>query len=239
MSDDVFSQMAAALNGHGVTDAEGEITGEGETPVSEPAAEDQITPETESAQETPAESEETVPTEETETEQQIAEDESGKKYVPKERFDKVWARMREAERKATENTKTPGQSVAPHNAPIEYPQTPVNKTDALEVEILKGKYPQFDPESKSYSPVLDQLGAEVFAANPGLTRIQAAQEAMRLAQGLTSEVSGVRAEARTVKAEQSDRGITTRVTSSRSTAPNVDEMSTAEMEVYLKKNGQW
>ena len=62
---------------------------------------------------------------------------------------------------------------------------------------------------------------------------------MRLAQGLTSEVSGVRAEARTVKAEQSDRGITTRVTSSRSTASNVDEMSTAEMEVYLKKNGQW
>lgn len=240
-----IDELAAALDGHQVTDEEGQVQDETETSLEKPATpEAQTTVEETATAEKPAETPKPAPKAEEEgTEPELAVDETGKRYIPKDRFDKVYGKAKAAERKLAELEQQlaqsqPGQQ--PTQAkPSQTQDTPIDKTEALEVEILKGKLPQFDPESDQYDPDLDQLGAEIFRANPNITRIEAARRAVSYQRKLVKDMAQVTAEARTVKAIQSDQGITSRVSSRSTTQVDLNSMSESEMEKYLKENGAW
>jgi len=242
MSDDMMTQLAENLNDHQVTDDEGQIA-ETDTANETPALEEQTT-ETEPAQgDTPA-----TPPEEHEDEEQVAEDDSGKKYVPKNRFDKVYGKMKELERKL-QNPLPPvelpplaPQSKQPSGKPVK-----VDKTDQLETELLFTTLPQFDPmpdaygrpTNPEYNPVLDQMAFEIYSSRPGITKIAAGRLALQRAKQLSGQIEGVRSEARAVKSQQSDGGITTRVSSRGSSQVDPDKMSDQELESYLRSTGQW
>lgn len=240
MNNDLIADLAATLDGHQVTNEEGNIeeTTSSTDQTADPA---QNTTEEESTQSTEKSAEsktEVTHTEEEETEPNAVEDESGKRYVPEKRFKEVYAKAKEAERKYKDmeaqmllnpQARQPQQQVA---------SAPVAKEDLLEIEILKGKLPQFDQDSPEYSEELDTIGSEIYRANPGITRIEAAKRAIKFAENIAAKVSNTKLEARVVKTLQSDQGLTSRVGREPST-PNTDNMSEKEMEVYLKANGLW
>lgn len=245
--------MAAALNGHQITDENGEATQEEQETSSEESAatETQTTEQQTAMAEKPVETEaEAIPAEAEESESELAEDATGKRYVPEKRFKEVYGKAKAEERARLEEQKkrealevallqiqtgqvNPTMPVQPNVA------SQVDRTTSLEVELLKGKLPQFDPESPNYSEALDKLGAKIFAANPGITRLDAAKEAMKMANELTSQVANVKAEARLIKSIQSDQGITNRATRVTSTTPDIDKMDDKQLESYLKANGMW
>jgi hypothetical protein len=238
-----LQDLAAVFNGRQVTDDEGNVADETDTSVEKPAApEAQTTVEESASAEKPTGSKsEDSRSKDKDTENELAEDETGKRYVPEDRFKEVYGKAKAKEREAEEyrrELEKLRQGVVP-NQPAAVNPAPVDKTEALEIELLKGKLPQFDPESDKYSPELDQLGAEIFKANPGITRLEAARRAMNYAQKVAMKVEGVRTEARAVKSLQSDQGITSRVQSRDAGQPDFDKMSEAEIENYLRRTGQW
>lgn len=227
MADDAFNLDALNMQ---VTDDNGQpAAGETVTPPEEPIKPEEKTPEEEP---TPAEK----PHPPQEDEEQPVEDETGKRYVPEERFKKVYGKAKEAEREL-ERLKQQIQSQQPAAKPGKQPT--VDKTEVLEVELLKGKLPQFDPESDQYSPELDELGATIFGANPGISRMEAARRAIKMVEKLATKTNEIKQEARTIKSLQSDQGITTRVISRESSSPDPDKMTEKEKEDWLKANGQW
>lgn len=242
-----LEELAAALDSHQVTDEQGQIEEE-ETSQEDTATFETKTPEEDSVTaEKSAEPEdeatkalddgdendvEDIPTSE------HAEDEAGNRYIPEKRFKDIYGKWKAAERKLQESQKAqPAQG----NAPIASAATPqpLDKTEALEIEMLFTKMPEFDPESESYSPDLDRLGAKLLAANPGYTRLQAAREAKALASKFASATANEVAQARAVKASQADQGITNRVVSRQASTPDPDNMTLEEKEAYLKSIGQW
>lgn len=240
-----INDLAAALDGHQVTDEQGQVPVETDTTVENPAApEAQTTVDETAPAEKPTEPTKPAPKAEEEgTENELAVDDAGKRYIPEDRFNKVYGKAKANERENAElkqQLEQLRQGQTPTQARPQVEQViPVDRTEALEVEILKGKLPQFDPESESYDPDLDQLGAEIFKANPGITRMDAARKALNFQNKLVKEVAVVKAEARTVKAIQSDQGITSHVTNRGSSQVNTDSMSVGELENYLKQTGQW
>lgn len=239
-----LEELAAALNGHQVTDEDGALTaGESDTPAGDTAAPEMKTTDEESARaEKSADTEETAPQAADEVnETELAEDESGKRYVPKSRFDKVYGKAKQLERDLeAERLRKAAQAPASTPAPLPAPfEQPTDKTEVLEVELLKSKLPQFDPDSDQYDRELDALGAEVYRANPGITRIEAARRAASYAKSLTKKIAEARAEARTVKAVQSDQGITSRVSSRGETTVDPDRMTLEQKEEWLRANGEW
>lgn len=235
--------IADALN-HQVTDEEGKIVAEETAP--EEAAPQEQTPVEESATAEKSEDEPSPPKEEAKSENEpdmvpTAEDETGKRYVPESRFKEVYAKWKEAERKARE------QGVAPPREPIQAPVglKPETKTDALEIELLRSTLPQFNQESPDYSRDIDELGFSIWQGSknakgePTMTRLEAARKALLVAKKITSKVAEIKGEARSVKAQQSDQGITTRVTSREATKLDPDKMTLEEMEEWLKANGSW
>lgn len=190
-------------------------------PVEEPAREEK-----------PAEESKPEPKPADEDSETIAEDESGKRYVPEKRFNQVYAKLKAFERGEAQ-VRQPTQPTQPVEK-----QTPTDPNTALEVEILTIRYPQFDPNSDKYDQTLDRIGSEIYRANPGITRTEAARRALALQSELVEKVSSEKAQARLVKLNQSDSGITTRA-QNKETSINPDDMSLEEMESYLKKNGSW
>ena len=236
-----IDDLAASLNDHQVTDEEGNIA---EDTAQEDSAPQEQTPVEEDATAEKSADKETPPKEEPISENdkdqpdlvETAADETGKRYVPESRFKEVYAKWKEAERKQTEKpvAQRPSQALKP-----------ADKADALEIEFLKGTVPQFNPESKEYNPEIDQMGFEIWKAssdakgNPTITRLEAARKALSRAKKITSEVAEVKSEARTVKAQQSDQGITNRVLNREGTKPDPDKMTLEEKEEWLKSNGNW
>ena len=229
-----------------MTDENGQVIEENETPQEEPAASNEKTTEEEVAQgDTPAESEaeETPPEADEDEIVTVATDESGEGYVPISRFKKVYGKGKAAEREneelKTEIQRLKSQGYTPKQAK-QIAEAPIDKTDKVEIELLRATLPQFNPESDIYSKELDQMGFDKYKANPGITRIEAAKMALETAKQLRNKVAKIEEGARTVKSQQSDQGITSRVSSHKPTSdvPGEDA-SDEEMEKWLRAKGKW
>lgn len=230
-----FDQLAAAFNNHQVTDEEGQIFAE-ETATDESAAQETNTEEETVTAEKSEEGIATEPKKEAKTtenaeEAELAEDESGKRYVPEKKFKKTYAEKKQLERELQE-LKTRLQTT-------EVTQTQSVVSPDVETELLYVAMPQFNPNSDQYNKKLDDLGGAMFRANPGITKVEAARRALRIASELTSDQARIVSEARTIKAQQSDQGITSRVVSRSTQAVDPERMTLQEKEAYLKANGQW
>lgn len=238
-----LDDLAAALDNHKVTDDQGQIAGE-ETPPEESAPQEQTPVEDDATAEKPA-GEEVPPKEEPKPENEpemveLASDDAGKRYVPESRFKEVYAKMKDLERKA--QTAPPVAEITP-KPPVGY--KPSDKADALEVELLRTTVPQFNPESTEYSREIDELGFSLYEGskdpkgNYTMTRLEAGRRALQMAKKITSKVADLKVEARTVKAQQSDQGITNRVLNREGTKLDPEKMSLEEKEAWLKANGYW
>lgn len=244
---DSLDHLKAELDGLSLTGSDGESLPVNETQEEDAATSEEKTTEEESATvEKPEESTEEAPKDsgddsENDDESQLAEDDSGKRYVPESRFKKVYGQMKEYERRVKEIESSKTTQERSSNEPSESRKTPerVDRTDMLEIEMLRTQMPEFDPSSDSYSRELDELGADIFTANPGISRIEAARRAKERASRITKAFARATSEARAEKSEQSDRGITTRVTSRAASEPDPDSMSLEEKEAYLKEHGAW
>lgn len=248
----VLEQMAAALDGHQITDDRGNVT-EGEEPSEETtAAPEEKTPveETPTA-EKPADSDE-APSQEAKSddENELGVDDAGKRYVPEKRFKDVYGKYKATEReldalraKATE-VPAPKQSATKASKTPETQNAVPDKADVLE---LKMTLPQFDPKTDEngtptnpdYSPELDELGFRIWKSDPNLSLVDAGKMAIQYAKKLAHDTARVKEEAKLVKSIQSDQGITGRGGQRPAGTPDVDNMSDQEMEAYLKANGQW
>ncbi len=232
---DNIKDLKDAFNEHSITDGNGQIA---ETPATaEVPAEEQTTI---TEPEAPAQTKEEQPAQETaETDPDVAEDEDGKKYVPKRRFDEVYAKWKEAERaKSTQS------------APPTPPMSGINpdRSALLETELLHQTLPQFNPSSPEYSDVLDEMGSEIYQSSfrfdpttqtvqPTITKLEAARRALDRAKRLGGTQDKIRAEVRVVKSQQSDSGFTS--ASKKVAEKSLDDMSLEEKEAYLKKTGNW
>lgn len=236
--DDPFKQVADALQNHQVTDEEGAIMPE-TTDIETTTAQEENTIEEVASSETSAETESTAPKAEDDgTEPNSAIDEIGRRYVPEKRFKEVYAKQKELERELEKAKAQP--SVVTPQVPNQQPSVGVDKSTALELELLKTTLPQFNPDSAEYDSELDRLGAQIYNANPGITMIEAGRRALATAKALTRKQAQVVAEARAVKSEQSDQGTTGRARSKGQVeTPDVKKMTLDEMEEWLKSNGQW
>lgn len=232
-----MTQLMDAMNGHSITDENGQLA---ETPANDelPVEEKPTVTETEN-EETPK-----TPEQETaETEPEEAVDEDGKKYVPKKRFDEVYAKWKEAERSKASDK----QSASPTpSANIQSINT--DRASMLETEILNQTLPQFNPNSPEYSKVLDEMGAEIYQSSfrydqstgqilPTITKLEAARRAIGRAKDLMGTQEQARKEARIVKTQQSDSGITN--TNRKVAEKKPEDMSLEEKEAYLKSVGAW
>jgi len=242
--DDPMKKVADALNDHQITDDDGLLNKADDT-----AEEKSTTPETNTVDDTAsseksAEAESTAPKAEEEvTEPNFAEDEAGRRYVPEKRFKEVYAKQKETERLLAAEKANRSQGVSQQTVLPQQPQVAnqgVDRNTAVELDLLKLALPQFNPDSTEYDPELDKLGAQIYSANPGITMTEAGRRALATAKALTSKQAQVVAEARAVKSQQSDQGITSRVRSNGAAeTPDPDKMSLEQMEDYLKSNGQW
>lgn len=241
----VIDEVAATLDGYQMTDEEGEIE-EDETSSDDSANQEENTLEnTSTAEKSEEEDEEDTQSSEDDSESgddpEHGVDEKGRRYVPEKRFKEVYRKAKEAERraKALEAERLLNQPQAKKSKDVTIPE--VDRTELLEVEILKGKLPQFDPDSDDYSPELDELGGEIFRANPGITRLESARRAIDMSKKLASTTAQIKAEARAIKSDQSDQGITNRAATTGRDANDMpgEDASDAELERWLKANGQW
>jgi len=232
-----IDELAASLNDHQVTDDEGKIEAEEtaqeesapqeQTPVEEPATEEANPPKEEAKSEDKTDEPDLVET---------AADETGKRYVPEARFKEVYAKWKEAERNKVEKPFVPEPKTA---------YKPTDKADALEMELLRTTLPQFNPDHSDYSREVDELGYALYEGskdskgNHTMTRIEAGRRAIAMSKKITSKAVEIRSEARTVKAQQSDQGITNRVLNRDSAKVDPDKMTLEEKEEWLKSQGLW
>lgn len=228
-----LADLAAAFGNHQITDDEGKLADDTADQIT--ATDETNDFEEPATAEKPADEKSVSQDDEDSDETELAVDDKGKRYIPEKRLKKETAKRREAERKAAELEQRLLQNQPVRQEAVEL-QRP---TDDVESEVLFSKYPQFDPESSEYSRGLDKLGLEIYKANPGISRLRAARLAIERAKELTQDSAKVLAEARSVKALQSDQGITSRVVSRGTTQVDPDKMSLQEKEEWLKANGMW
>jgi hypothetical protein len=233
-----LQDLAAALDDHQVTDDEGQVAGENETSQEAPAA-----TETKTTEHTDAQEQKTQTSQDEPDVTEVASDETGKRYVPESRFKEVYRRQKELEPQLAQHAKPTNAVLQEIDRVAAKTQTAPSKTpdkaEQLEVEMLKSTMPQFDQESDQYDPDLDAIGSTYYNANPGITRLQAARWAINQVSRIAKKEAAARTEARTVKAIQSDQGITSRVGSRNSGTPNPDTMTLEQKEQWLKENGAW
>lgn len=239
-----FDQMAAALNDHQVTDEEGQLA-EG-TATEDTASQETNTKEEIATPEKAQESEDLSSQDESEDDEIPAVDDLGKRYIPEKRFKKETAKRREAERLAEQKAKeaealkalisnqTPDKVVQTGNEP-----QPDSNLDRLELRMVFKDYPQFNPTSEEYNQDLDALAGDIRRANPSMSVSEAAEKAISFAKKLSSDQIKVAREARAVKAQQSDQGITSRVLQRSGQTPDPDKMTLEEKEEWLRDNGMW
>jgi hypothetical protein len=238
MSDnDMAQQLAAALDGHDVTSEDGDVV-ESDTTSEESAPAEQTTEDESAEVESTATNDVPAPkAEEAEVESDLAQDESGKRYVPQERFDKIYGKQKATERELEALRQQLASNSVLNQAKTGKGQTTkIDKADILE---LKMTLPQFNPGSSEYDEDLDTLGLQIHRANPGISPLQAGYLAIETAKKIAGKVNGVKQEARAVKSLQSDQGITSRVVSRQATKEDPDKMSASELETYMKRNGMW
>jgi hypothetical protein len=232
-----IDDLAQAMNRQ-VTDDDGQLAENETLQEEEPTSEQQTAVEEDAQAEKPAEPE----SEETQSKEEgdeidlveLASDETGKRYVPESRFKEVYGKMKALER---------AQKEPKPKEPIQQPSVdlkPIDKTDQVEIELLRATLPQFNPDGDKYSRELDELGFAIYKAQPGISRIEAARKAVQMAKKIQSQKAEVEQEVRAVKSQQSDQGITSRV-SSKGATTNVpgEDASDKEIEEWLKANGQW
>jgi len=249
LSDDKtrLDELADALNNHQITDEEGEIIEE-QNSNEESATQEEDTVEKEATAEKSAEPKEESThdeSEESENEPEMVEtasDETGKRYVPESRFKEVYAKWKKAQRDA-KSTRTELPKVS---GPAETkPALHLNKTDALEVELLKSTLPQFNPDSDSYDSDIDELGYSLYESSKdatgkySITRLEAGRRAIRMAKQLSGKIAKEQTEAKSVKAQQSDRGIANRVLTRETEKLDPEKMTLEEKEEWLKANNLW
>jgi hypothetical protein len=83
------------------------------------------------------------------------------------------------------------------------------------------------------------MGSKDAKGNPTMTRIEAGRKALNMTKKITSKVVEIKSEARSVKAQQSDQGITNRVLNRDSNKIDPDKMTLEEKEEWLKAQGDW
>ncbi len=233
------SLLAAALNGHSITDQEGEIA---EDTASEESATQETNTDFDTAPSEKTAEEEFAPSQDADEsdETNLAVDDSGKRYIPEKRFKKTYAEKKQLERE-NEALKALVTSTIPagnNNQPASTQTSSNPDLDRLELKMVFKEYPQFNPNSDDYSPEIDKLAGNLRRAN-NLSVSEAAEEAMKMVKKFTSDQVQVAREARTVKALQSDQGITSRVTNRQPSTVDFDSLSLEQKEQYLKDNGQW
>lgn len=218
-----IDDLAAALNNHQVTDEDGQVSS-----ASAPEQVDSL-------------ESESVPTEEVQEEPKLqeqepeeAEDDQGRKYIPAKRFEKVYGQKKALERELASLR----QQV--QKEPEKVPEQALDRTQALEMELLFDKYPEFNPNDDKYSPELDALAGKFVQANPSLSALQAAREAKEFAKRIGSKQAGIQQESIMVKRAVSDNGIAGRPQKV-STQPEIDiaTASADDLERYLKQTGNW
>lgn len=239
----MIDDLAAAFDGHQVTDEDGSILDEG-TSLEESAPSQEQTAEEETAEvETTAEPEPEAPQAEEEDPESVAEDDSGRRYIPEKRFSKVYGELKQTQREL-EALKSLRSNPQMANATQSKTQK-ADKVDiaaSIETELLLDKYPQFDPNSADYSLELDQTAFDIWRANKdsGMTRLQAAREAVSRASKLTEGIRTTRVSNLAQKSQLADSGIASRAVSSKpSQSVDVNKMSETEMEEYLRSTGNW
>lgn len=221
-----IDDLAAALNDHQITDDQGEIA-------SDSAAEDVVDSST-------SEVEEENQTQDSQVEVEVsdeAEDESGEKYIPKKRFDKVYGEMKSYERelevlRSRETTETPAAQTQRE------PYVPDKHLLNLEMEIVRDKYPEFDPQGEAYSEEIDWLAAKLVQADPSLSPLAAARQAREQAKKFARR-GEAKEDVRVVKRAVSDSGIAGRASQPTEPQLDVNSMSVEDMERYLKQTGNW
>lgn len=233
------SLLAAALNGHSITDSEGQIA---EETASEESAPQETNTEDDTALSEKTAEEESASTQDTDEsdETNLAVDDSGKRYIPEKRFKKTYAEKKQLERE-NEALKALVTSTIPVGTNVQQSTSSTSSNpdlDRLELKMVYKEYPQFNPSSEEYSPEIDKLAGNLRRAN-NLSVTDAAEEAMKMVKKFTSDQVQVAREARTVKALQSDQGITSRVTNRQPTQVDFESLSLEEKEQYLRDNGQW
>lgn len=238
-----LAQLAEAFDGHQITDEDGARNeGETDTPVAEPAGDEQTT-ESPVVEEQPAQKENADPVKEEakDDEHEVAEDDSGNKYIPQKRFDKVYGKLKSAERERDEMKAKlqQGEQILQEHGQSAQQQPKVNSVEAVEIELLRMQMPEFDPTSDQYSKTLDSLGAQIFKANKGITRLEAARRAKSMAADLALKSVEAKQESRVYKQQNSDQGITNRVVNRVQTQKKPEEMTESEMEAWMKSNGLW
>lgn len=240
--DDMAQQLAAALDGRSMTDEEGNIS-ETDTDDLDSAPDEQTTDDEPATGENPPETETQDANAEDEVDgDQLAEDDSGKKYVPLDRFNQVYGKYKQTERELKqqqellEKGKALLDDTSKQKPGKKQLEVKVDKADILE---LKMTLPQFNPDSDKYDADLDQLGFDILRANPGMTPLEAGKVAIDRAKKITQKYAGAVNEARSVKAQQSDTGITSRRVSTGKNRVNPDNMSLEDMENYLRESGNW
>ena len=237
MSDqDNMDQLMQAFGDHEITNEEGRPA-ETET-AAEASPVEQTTVDETTTVETPHESAPEAPEAHDDDSETPVEDETGKRYVPENRFKEVYGKAKQLERELQAYR---SQASANNTAVKQKKGEPLNdqKTAQLENELLFATLPQFNPDHPDHDDDLDALAVRVYNSTPGITKIQAAREAMQIAGKLAKKVTQVKQEARQVKTLQSDHGITSRVVSRDSTKLNPNELSLDQMEEYLKQQGEW
>ncbi len=233
------SNLAAAFDGHFITDQEGQIaeeTASQEPALEETNTEEQAAPSEKTTEEEDASTQDVDESDET----NLAVDDSGKRYIPEKRFKKTYAEKKKLERE-NEALKALVTSTVPvgNNSQQKSTQTPQDSSlDRLELKMVFKEYPQFNPNSDDYSPELDTLAGNLRKAN-NLSVTDAAEQAMKLVKKFTSDQVQVAREARTVKALQSDQGITSRVGNRQPTTVDYDSLTLEQKEQYLRDSGQW
>jgi len=231
---DNLQYLEAALNKQ-ITDDEGQLEEEETTSDEDSALQEQKQMDDSTQEVNPAEEEVQEPKPETESEEtQLVEDEEGKKYVPEKRFKEIYAKAKENERRVKELEKV---LTAQIRQPVQE-AVPQSKADALEVELLFAKYPQFDPTNPDYDQDVDDLAADLYVAGKASTKLEAAKMALEKVKVLSSKSAPIKDEARNIKKMMAE-SVTSKGGSRAEAQPDIDKMSVSELEAYMKAKGEW
>lgn len=231
---DNLQNLEAALNKQ-ITDDEGQLEQEETTFFEEPATQEEKQVDDSTQEVNPADEEVQEPKPETESEEtQLVEDEEGKKYIPEKRFKEIYAKAKENERKVRELEK----AIAAQIRQPAQEAVPQSKADALEVELLFSKYPQFDPTHADYDQDVDDLAADLYVAGKARTKIEAAKMALEKVKVLSSKSLSIKDEARTIKKMMAE-SVTSKGGARTEAQPDLDKMSVTELETYMKAKGEW
>lgn len=231
---DNLQNLEAALNKQ-ITDDEGQLEQEETTFFEEPATQEEKQVDYSTQEVNPADEEVQEPKPETESEEtQLVEDEEGKKYIPEKRFKEIYAKAKENERKVRELEK----AIAAQIRQPAQEAVPQSKADALEVELLFSKYPQFDPTNPDYDQDVDDLAADLYVAGKARTKIEAAKMALEKVKVLSSKSLSIKDEARTIKKMMAE-SVTSKGGARTEAQPDLDKMSVTELETYMKAKGEW